>query len=674
MPRKLPPLVVLFTATLAAQDYQPLAAIEQQVKAFVAKHPSLAVLETIGTSAGGRPILALRVAAAGAVEPDRRPAIFVGANIAGYHNAGSEAAMALLTRLTGSSPPADILKTRTFYIVPVLNPDGHDAMFGAARRRMPGHAKPIDRDQDGLTGEDPPDDLNGDGRITQMRVLDPAGTWIPDPKDSRLLVQAEPLKGQKGQYKLYTEGKDDDGDGAYNEDDVHGVQPDRNFAHAFPYDNPEAGLFASHAPESKAIMDYLLKHRNIAFAFVFGPANNLLEIPRSVGGGADPSAARIRPTGFIATNLGLDRDREYTIDEIWELAKDLPMVRQQNLTKEQLAQFLGGGPAVNPAPEDLKVINLLAEDYKKRLDKAGLDSKRSARQYQAGGFTPWLYYQYGVMAVELDVWGIPKAAAASPGNSSGDALTLEALEKMSPADFENLSDEKLAAFLKERNAPPMMTPAMLKGLVKSGQATPAQMAARVRSMGAGGGAAAPLSRSGSDLMAWIDANAPQAFVPWTPVTLPGGIQAEVGGPDPFVDIAPPYRFLLPAIEAHVETVLDAASKLAELEVAAVSSEPLSSGVWKVKATARNKGVLPTHTQQATRARTYLPVRLEINPGLEARLLHGRRFVVSERLEGGTNSLQGEWIIQAKAGTEISFLVTSDNAGEVTAKHRLGGQQ
>lgn len=668
--RFVPLWLCCFLFPALAQEYRSFADVEKLLTDWSKQHAALMQIETIGQSPGGRRIHAVRIAAPGDVDPASRPAVFVGANMAGFHNAGTEAALHLIEKLLTDAAAADLLKRRTFYVVPVLNPDAHDGMFAKVRRRISGNARPVDRDMDGLVGEDGPDDLNGDGRITQMRIADPAGTMMPDPADPRRMISADPAKGQRGLYRVFTEGRDDDDDGEYNEDPPDGIQPDRNFAHAFPHGQPQAGLFPSHAPESKAIMDYLLKRRNVAFAFVFGPANNFLSAPRSVGGGADLSTARIKPPRQFAGMLGLDPDKEYSIDEIWEAAKDLPMVRAQNLTKEQLAQFLGGGPATVPAQDDLKLMAALGEEYKKRLKAAGLDDQRNGQQYQAGGFTPWLYYQYATMAVELDVWGVPKARPAAGAKPEG-ALTIEALERMTADEFEALPDERLGAFLKANNAPAMATPAMLKGMVKSGNVTPAQMVARMRQMGINPSATA--AGGADDLMAWIDANAPEAFVAWTPVALPGGVKAEAGGVDPFIEIAPPRKFLAPALEVHTQTVLETAKQLAEVEIADVNAESLSAGVWKVKATVRNRGFLPTHTQHATRARTYLPVRLEVELPPTARLVNGRPFTTSERLAGSTGTLEGEWVVQAPPGTEIRIAAISDQAGSASANHRLGGQ-
>ena len=71
-----------------------------------------------------------------------------------------------------------------------MNPDADDGMFGTLKRRMGSAVVRVgetgwvlDRDVDGLAGEDGPDGKSGDGRISRMRIRDPEGGMIPDPND-----------------------------------------------------------------------------------------------------------------------------------------------------------------------------------------------------------------------------------------------------------------------------------------------------------------------------------------------------------------------------------------------------------------------------------------------------------------------------------------------------------
>jgi len=660
-------------AAVSYQDYHPFAEVERQLQTWGKDHPKEVKLLTVGKTPGGRSLYVVRVAAPGGADPDSRPAVFVGANIAGYHNAGSEAALDLIQTLLAApagSPAAKLLVSSTFYVAPALNPDAHDAIFGKPRARRGGDDMKVDHDVDGLEGEDPADDLNGDGLITRMRIADPAGGWLADSTDPRVLVKADSMEQRPGAYRVVSEGRDDDGDGDYNEDGADGVWPDKNFPHAFPYSTPEAGPWSSYAPESKALMDFLLGHRNVALAVVYGPANNLLAAPQSLGGGGDLGTQKFKVPPQAAKFLGFDPEQEYTIDQVWEVAQNHPFVRQNNISKDQIAQFLGAGAATKVDPGDQAYLDKFAEGYKEQLKKAGLSADRPAAQYGRGGFTPWLYYQYGAMALELDVWGIPKVEKKAEAKSGEEPLTMDKVAAMTSDQFIALGEEKIDAFLKENKVPAQFNAKAVIGYMKGGQVDPKGMVERMKQMGAGGGggAAAGGAKAGEagardrEVLAWVEANAPGAFTAWTPVTLPDGTKAEVGGLDPFVELDPPMAVLKPALAAHTETVLDLAGKLAHVEILSLEVTSLSGGVYRVKAVAGNRGYLASHTKQAERARAHLPVRLTLQTGKDVELVTGFPSAVSERLEGTTGTFTGEWLVKAAPGTRIVVDLETDNAG------------
>ena len=586
--------------TQAVPGYLSFAAGERKLVELARQNSSWIQLTAMGNSAGGKALHLLTIAVPGKVTPGARPAVFVGANIVGFHNAGTQAAVTFIEKLVAGKDEASVkklLETRTFYIAPMLNPDAHDGLFQSPKYRRSMNAGKLDRDLDGLVGEDGPNDLNNDGKITMMRMEDPAGEWMADEKDSRLLRRADPLKGEKGKYKLMAEGFDDDKDGLYNEDPPGGYRPDRNFAHAWNESDPESGPWPSAQPESKAIMDFLIAHRNVAMAVVFGPANNLLEMPRGAAGrSGGVGSLRVTVPRQLAISSGLVPGKEYSIDEVFEVLKDSPMARAQGgLTKESLAQILGGGPATAPDAEDLKFYRNFADEYKKLLDKAGLDNKRSGGQSAAGGLQNWLYYQYSTLAIELDVWGIPKKAAAKPA---------------APA-----------------------------AAVSSSRTTPDE-----------------------DTITYLDAMAKDGFVAWTPVTLPDGLKAEVGGVDPFLAITPNETELNRATELHAETILFLASKLAEVAVADVQVKSLGSGIYEIGATAINNGFLPTATRLQVRSHSFLPARLTLNFPAGARLVQGNNRIVGERIAGSGGTLKATWLLNATSGSTVTISIVTPNAG------------
>ena len=66
-----------------------------------------------------------------------------------------------------------------FYVVPRVDVDGSEAVFATPLAPRRGNLTPFDDDNDGRVDEDPPEDLNGDGLITLMRVKDPHGPFAP---------------------------------------------------------------------------------------------------------------------------------------------------------------------------------------------------------------------------------------------------------------------------------------------------------------------------------------------------------------------------------------------------------------------------------------------------------------------------------------------------------------
>jgi hypothetical protein len=639
--------IALGSAALAQDGIADCAQVQARLQGWAKAHDH-ARLITYGQSAGERPLLALEVTAPGPLEPGSRPAVFVGANMAGPHAVGTQAALHLLeTLLDGKNPRARALLAQvTFYVVPVLNPDAHEALFASVRWRRHGNGLALDRDRDGQAGEDGPDDLDGDGRITRMRIPDPRGPYVADRKDPRLMVLANPMLGQRGTHRVVLEGADDDGDGVFNEDGDQGIFPDRNFAHAFPYPAPEAGPWASAAPESRAIMDFLLARRNVALAIVYGPANLLLELPKGFEGQAPWGDDQpLEVPGWLAPRLGLPPGKRYTLDQLWAAAK-----------------------ATSPASADVDLLKELASRYAERLEAAGQEPKRAGRTTRPGGFAPWLYYHYGAFTLELDVWGVPKLDAAPPEG----ALTLGKLEAMSAEEFLALPEQKLADMLQRLGAPKRVSAASVRERVEGGLPVKKAIAMLKRFADAQTGGKDADAQRGRDLLAYLSAKAPERIAPWTAVTLPNGTAVEVGGVDPFADILPPEAELAPALNAHTETVLDVTERLARVALLELEATELGEGLWRLDVVAGNTGFLPTHTRMAVRARSHLPVRLELAPGEGVSLVSGQRWRSAERLEGSAGTLQATWLLRGARGARAEVTLTTQTAGRERRTLILGG--
>ena len=116
-----------------------------------------------------------------------------------------------------------LLQRTSFYIFPNMSPDAMEQYFAPLKYERQGNSAETDDDRDGRRNEDPAEDLDGNGRITVIRVESPIGEYRLNPDDPRSLVKADLTRGEKGSYQVYTEGIDNDKDGLFNEDGEGGV-------------------------------------------------------------------------------------------------------------------------------------------------------------------------------------------------------------------------------------------------------------------------------------------------------------------------------------------------------------------------------------------------------------------------------------------------------------------
>lgn len=311
---------------------------------------------TLATSPGGRAVPVVRLG-----DSDEKPALLILAGAYGPQLASSEVALRIVRELAARNPTALFAK-HTIYVIPRINPDAAEAFFGRVRVERKGNDTQTDDDRDGALNEDPADDLNGDGLITMMRVrTDAGGEWMIDPIDPALMRRADATKGERGQYKLYVEGKDDDGDGEYNEDGLGGTDLSINFSHNYTFFIPGAGEHPFSEPETRAIAEFVVERQNIAAVYVLGMQDNLVkpwEGRRVPGIGGNPQGTS------------------------------------------------AGGPFTASLPED----NAWFAEIGKRATRpvAGQDPKSTA---DSGDPLSWSYFDMGRFAFGSRVWWPGKAAA-----------------------------------------------------------------------------------------------------------------------------------------------------------------------------------------------------------------------------------------------------------------------
>ena len=611
--------------------YSPYRDIKGKFKAMEKRTPSIARVLNIGAG-----LMILRVADMGPVKPDERPAIFVTANINGDYPLATEAAVRFAEELLKARP--EILKKVTFYILPLGNPDAYNCYFKKPLRECHRNATAWDDDRDGQIDEDPPEDLNGDGFITKMLVKDPEGQYIHDPKDPRIVRKADPLKGEKGEYKLYVEGTDNDNDGKINEDDFGGVNIEKNFPHEWKAHTNDGGLWPASEAYTRAIIDFMFDHRNIALVYSFSKFNNLLRLPPQKQGKAVEEMKVKIPKG-MAGFLGMEPDKKYTIKEIVAVVREMPFARGMNITPEMVASFFGLGPAVNINRADMKLYEKIIDQYKEFLKQKKLPVDRDVKPPADGSFEAWVYFQYGVPCFTSDIWSVPKGKKKKEG-------PLDKLAKMSPEEFLKLPKEKVEKMLKEMGAPPMMKAEMIIAAVRSGRITPkkmAEMASKMKKSRAEG--------KDAEVLAWSDKYLQgKGFVPWKKFQHPVFGDVEIGGFVPYLTTAPPLKLVEKNVEADIEFALKLAEKLPAIKFRKTELKKLSSNVYRITVWVEDSGFFPTALAHGVTNRQVPPVYVEISG---ADLIYGKKRERIQRIEGLT-AKKLTWIVMGKKGKKVKI--------------------
>ena len=181
-----------------------------RLEELISAYPALATLSSAGKSYEGRDIWAVTVTNSATGPATAKPALYAEGNIHAGEVTASMTCLYLLEYLCqnyGTCPEVThLLNTKTFYLLPRVNPDGAEKylttpyLLRSSVRPYPG---PEVAELPGLH----PSDINGDGRILQMRVRDDKrGEWKLSIKDNRLLVRRTPSERGGQYYRVYPEG------------------------------------------------------------------------------------------------------------------------------------------------------------------------------------------------------------------------------------------------------------------------------------------------------------------------------------------------------------------------------------------------------------------------------------------------------------------------------------
>ncbi len=598
---------VALSAAVQAQSaaYLDHGALSRELRRLVGSSSS-AKLTSLGTTLGGREIWVVEIGNPGGKPLAQRPGVLVVGNLEGDQLVGSSHALET-TRylLSNATSPAvkSVLDANVVYLVPRLNADGAEVAFATIKADRRGNARPYDDDNDGRADEDGPEDLNGDGLITVMRVKDPAGAYMIDPADARTLKKADVAKGEAGAYKLYWEGVDSDGDGFINEDGPGGVDLNRNFQHDYPYFDADAGPHMVSERESRALMDFVLAHRNIAAILTFGQSDNLVSPPDATGKLAAPMPLNL-PLFADASNA--------TVFEAGMLPAPSLAFRGGGTRLRGAQPGANNNPASGRRPDttvhraDIEYFKAVSEAYKSVTGIKALPPLRRPR----GAFFQFGYFQFGVPSFSTPGWALPAAAVEA----------------------------------------------------KPAGAAEAKPAGAADAKPAGAADAKPAATGDAAILRALEGAGVNAFVPWTAYKHAQLGDVEIGGFRPAVTSNAPAKDLAELGRKHGEFVVKLASMLPRVRIASTEVKAHGGGLFTVTVDVENTGFFPSALQHGVVSGSVKPVLVQIQVPVEDIVTGAPKAMRIASLNGSNSRQRISWVIRGKSGAAVDIDVLAQKGG------------
>jgi murein tripeptide amidase MpaA len=208
---------------------------------------------------------------------------------------------------------------------------------------------------DGLTAGE---DVDGDGRILQMRVEDPNGAWKPHPQEPRLMVRRDPIETGGTYYRLLPEGllKNYDGATIQVRRPKESLDLNRNFPAGWrtESDQPGAGVYPTSEPEARNLVEFVMNHKNITSTISFHTMS-----------------------GVLLRGFGVRPDEEQITEDLWVFQK------------------IGAkGTEITGYP-DISTFH---------------DFRYHPKQVITGAFDEWTYEHLGVFSWTVEFWNPMKQA------------------------------------------------------------------------------------------------------------------------------------------------------------------------------------------------------------------------------------------------------------------------
>lgn len=346
---------------IAFDRYYRYAELTDLLRAYAAEYPQLVQLESIGQSHEGKEIWMLTLTDQTTGPAADKPAFWCDGNIHASEVSASTAVLHLIhklcTRFGQDDTITRALQTRAFYLVPRLNPDGAEWALEDIPRIVRSGTRPYPYEEEDLYGLEKRD-MDGDGRILNMRVQDPNGPWKISETEPRLMEKRKPTDVGGTYYRILPEGHFHHFDGLTlrGRRQPQGLDFNRNFPSAWRPEQEQygAGPYPTSEPEIRAAVQTISDRPNICGAITFHTYSGVF----------------LRPPSRMP-------DDDIPAEDLW-IYKEFGAVCEE----------LTGYPAISNFHE----------------------FKYHPKEVITGVFDDWMYEHRGVHAWTCEIWAPPRQA------------------------------------------------------------------------------------------------------------------------------------------------------------------------------------------------------------------------------------------------------------------------
>lgn len=260
--------------------------LTQILNEFVRDYPNFVRLESIGKSYEGREVWLATVTNTATGADKEKPAFWIDGNIHASEVSPASACIYFIQYLlTNYGKDADVtraLDTRAFYICPRVNPDGAELALADKPKIIRSSTRPYPFDEEPIEGL-LREDIDGDGRLLNMRIVDPNGPWKAHADDPRIMIQRDPDEVGGTYYRVLPEGRLENYDGVtFGIARIkEGLDLNRNFPMNWRLEGEQqgAGPFPTSEPEVRNLTQFITSHPNITGGVAFHTWSGVLLRP-----------------------------------------------------------------------------------------------------------------------------------------------------------------------------------------------------------------------------------------------------------------------------------------------------------------------------------------------------------------------------------------------------------